>query len=204
MEDKTGAIFMANNTAIGQRTKHVDIRYRFVNDMILSKDLLIEHIRSGDNPSDAMTKNLPLTLFTKHAAIISDGLLGKLYDPKNMEDVKIYCATVLDNVTVASTTASSSPVLDPDSTVAICSGDHTGDDNDGWTAVPTKTTRLRDPAVEAWIPQDPEKIRERQRIHGTGSLTRLSQVLYGNENAPVGFYRKAIPPRKRRAWKPNQ
>ncbi len=46
-EDNTGAIFMAKNTAIGQRTKHVDIRYRFVNDMILSNNLLVEHIRSG-------------------------------------------------------------------------------------------------------------------------------------------------------------
>jgi hypothetical protein len=45
-------------------------------------------------------------------------LLGKLYDPQNTEDVKIYGATVLDDMTVASTTASSSPVLDSDSTVA--------------------------------------------------------------------------------------
>jgi hypothetical protein len=40
-EDNTGAIFMAKNTAIGQRTKHVDIRYRFVNDMILNNDLAV-------------------------------------------------------------------------------------------------------------------------------------------------------------------
>ena len=80
-EDNTGAIFMAKNTAIGQRTKHVDILYRFVNDMILAKELWVEHIRSGENPSDAMTKNLPLALFGKHASIISDGLLGSLYDP---------------------------------------------------------------------------------------------------------------------------
>ena len=51
-EDNTGAIFMANNTAIRQRTKHVDIRYRFVNDMILSKQLSVEHIRTAENPSN--------------------------------------------------------------------------------------------------------------------------------------------------------
>ena len=92
-EDNTGAIFMAKNTAIGQRTKHVDIRYRFVNDMILSKELWVEHIRSGDNPSDMMTKNLPATLFTKHVAITSEGLLGMLYDPQSTEDVENHCAT---------------------------------------------------------------------------------------------------------------
>jgi hypothetical protein len=43
-EDNTGAIFMAKNTAIGQRTKHVDIRYRFVNDMVLCNNLSVEHI----------------------------------------------------------------------------------------------------------------------------------------------------------------
>jgi hypothetical protein len=53
--------------------------------------------------------------------------------------VKIYCATVLDNETVSSTTVSSSPVLDVDSTVATCSDDHIGPSDDGWTAVPTKT-----------------------------------------------------------------
>ena len=58
-EDNTGAIFMAKNTAIGQRTKHVDIRYRFVNDMILANDLLVEHIRSGENPSDKETPVTP-------------------------------------------------------------------------------------------------------------------------------------------------
>ena len=93
-EDNTGAIFMAKNTAIGQRTKHVDNRYRFVNDMILSNELSVEHIRSGDNPSDTMTKNLPLALFVKHAAVISEGLLGTLYDPQNTEDVESYSATV--------------------------------------------------------------------------------------------------------------
>ncbi|KAI2500744.1 hypothetical protein MHU86_13723 [Fragilaria crotonensis] len=97
---------MAKNTAIGQRTKHVDIRYRFVNDMILCKDLTVEHIPSGDNPSDTMTKNLPLALFVKHAAVISAGRLGTLYDPQNTEDVESYSATVeADGATVEANSA---------------------------------------------------------------------------------------------------
>jgi histone deacetylase 1/2 len=93
-EDNTGAIFMAKNTAIGSRTKHVDVRYRFVNDMVLAKELSVQHIRSGENPSDCMTKNLPLALFAKHAALICEGHLGRLHEPKNTEDVKSYAATV--------------------------------------------------------------------------------------------------------------
>ena len=87
-----------------------------------------------------------------------------------------------------------------DNTVAICSDDHIGASDDGWTAVPTKTRKGRDP-VEAWIPQDSKKVKDQQRIHG---IERLSQILYGNEVAPVGFTGKAIPFRKRSVWKPNQ
>ena len=102
-EDNTGAIFMAKNTAIGQRTKHVDIRYRFVNDMILSKLLWVQHIRSEENPRDMMTKNLPVLLFAKHAAQITEGLLGNSYNLQNTEDVESYCATVtLSSATVPS------------------------------------------------------------------------------------------------------
>jgi hypothetical protein len=76
-EDNTGAIFMAKNTAIGQQTKHVDIRARFVNDMVtVEKTLIVDHIPSGKNPSDGMTKNLPDKLHAHHAARIYDGLLN--------------------------------------------------------------------------------------------------------------------------------
>ena len=52
-------------------------------------------------------------------------------------------------------------MLDVDSTVAICSDDHVGRaSDDGWTAVPTKTRKWRNP-VEAWIPQqDSRKVKE--------------------------------------------
>jgi hypothetical protein len=138
-EDNTGAIFMAKNTAIGQRTKHVDIRYRFVNDMILSNELWVEHIRSGENPSDAMTKNLPLNLFGKHASIVSEGLLGNLYDPQNTEDVKNYSATV----NIPSTTVSCGQCSDYNCSLTICSvnrGLGVASD-EGWTTIHSKSKR---------------------------------------------------------------
>ncbi len=101
-EDNTGAIFMAKNTVIGSRTKHVDVQYRFVNNMVLAEELSEEHIRSGENPSDCMTKNLPLAVFGKHAALICDGRLARLHEPTNTEDVRSNCATVgkIDGLTV--------------------------------------------------------------------------------------------------------
>jgi hypothetical protein len=136
-EDNTGAIFMAKNTAIGQRTKHVDIRYRFVNDMILANDLLVQHIRSGDNPSDLMTKNLPTTLFCKHAETICDGMLATLYESQNTEDVKSYCATVQRSDSIASDTV---PVLLYDSVIDACS-EIAGDRDSRWIFVVPKKSK---------------------------------------------------------------
>jgi hypothetical protein len=141
-EDNTGAIFMAKNTAIAQRTKHVDIRYRIVNDMILAKELWVEHIRSGENPSDPMTKNLPLALFGKHASIISDGLLGSLYDPQNMEDIKSYCCATVD---APSDTVPCGQCLNYNGTLATCSVDRGPevDSDEGWTTIHPKSKKSK-------------------------------------------------------------
>jgi hypothetical protein len=128
-EDNTGAIFMAKNTAIGQRTKHVDVRYRFVNDMVLAGDLLVDHIRSGENPSDCMTKNLPLALHAKHAGIIHAGMLADLYDSRNTEDVEPY------GTTVAIAIGGPSTVVDEYSMETICSVDSAREQNDAWIVV---------------------------------------------------------------------
>jgi hypothetical protein len=136
-EDNTGAIFMAKNTAIGQRTKHVDIRYRFVNDMVLCKDLSVEHIRSGDNPSNMMTKNLPLALFAKHALIVSAGQLGTLYDLQNTEDVESHSATV----EATDTTVLVAPYAVDDGSHSFCSAALL--DVSDWTEVTRKTKTRR-------------------------------------------------------------
>ena len=61
-EDNTGAIFMAKNISVGQRTKHVDICTRFTNDMVQDGILKVMFICSADNSADRMTKNLPSAL----------------------------------------------------------------------------------------------------------------------------------------------
>jgi hypothetical protein len=121
--------------------------------------------------------------------------------------VKIYCATV----EVSSITVPCGQYSDYNGTVDVCSGDHDSGatSNVGWTTIHsnpgrTKTRKLKN-LEEAWIPQGPKKIKEQQGIHGIERLARLSQVLHGNEIAPVGFTRKAIPLRKkRRVESPNQ
>ena len=151
------------------------------------------------NPSDTMTKNLPLALFGKHAALISEGLLGNLYDPQNTEDVKIYNATVPDNGN--GTVVSACPCPDYDATVDICSAYHTCDD--GWIAVPTKNKKERDPSVKG-MNQGPRKAKETMRLH---KIKLVKGETYGTGSTPVGFTARSIPPgvpRIRREQRANQ
>ena len=79
---------MAKNISVGQRTKHVDIRTRFTNDMVQDGILKVMFIRSADNPVDGMTKNLPSALHRKHFRIIYDSMLQTLNeDHQSREDV---------------------------------------------------------------------------------------------------------------------
>jgi hypothetical protein len=65
--DNVGAIFLANNFSVSQKTKHIDIRAHFIREYIEDGILKLVFIRSEDNDSDIFTKNLSEDLFNKHA-----------------------------------------------------------------------------------------------------------------------------------------
>ena len=58
-EDEKGvcAIWLANNSSVSERTKHVDLRAHFVRDMIKDQVIEINFVKSAENDSDIMTKN---------------------------------------------------------------------------------------------------------------------------------------------------
>ena len=89
-EDNTGAIHLVNNDHIGKRTKHIDIKYRFVNALVKEGQLKAEFIRSEDNAADIMTKHVVEKLFVKHATNIYEGKLfpDSVSLAPNKEDVK--------------------------------------------------------------------------------------------------------------------
>jgi hypothetical protein len=66
--DNVGAIYIANNHTISQRTKHIDIRAHFVREFIEDGILKIVFIRSEDNDADIFTKNTTEDLFIKHSS----------------------------------------------------------------------------------------------------------------------------------------
>ena len=65
--DNVGAIFMSKNVTTMNRTKHVDVRTKFVNEFVEDGILKIIFVKSEDNDSDIMTKNLGGDLYSKHS-----------------------------------------------------------------------------------------------------------------------------------------
>ena len=54
--DNIGAIWLANNSGVSERTKHVDTRAHFVRTYVINEVVTIEFVKSSENISDIMTK----------------------------------------------------------------------------------------------------------------------------------------------------
>lgn len=64
--DNTGAIDLAKNWSTNGRTKHVDVRFHYVRELVEQGIIQLVYVRSEDNTSDVMTKNLSEHSFLKH------------------------------------------------------------------------------------------------------------------------------------------
>ena len=53
------AIHLGKNSTFHGRSKHIDVRYHWILDVLDSKLLELEKIHTNDNGSDMMTKALP-------------------------------------------------------------------------------------------------------------------------------------------------
>ena len=65
--DNVGAIFMSKNVTTTSRTKHVDIRSKYVREYVEDGIIKIVFVKSEDNESDIMTKNCQSDLHSKHS-----------------------------------------------------------------------------------------------------------------------------------------
>ena len=74
--DNAGAIWLANNSSVSERTKHVDLRAHFVRDMIKDQVIEINVVKSAENDGDIMTESTSPTL---HVWKIKIGV----YSPRN-------------------------------------------------------------------------------------------------------------------------
>ena len=65
--DNLGVIFMASNVNTTSHTKHMDIWYKNVNKYVKDGIVKIIFVKSADNDSDILTKNLSAELHEKHS-----------------------------------------------------------------------------------------------------------------------------------------
>ena len=54
--DNQGAIFLANNHVTSDRSKHIDIKYYFLRDLVAQNVIKFIHVKSEDNAADMLTK----------------------------------------------------------------------------------------------------------------------------------------------------
>ena len=69
--DNVGAIHMSQNQVSSTRTRHVDTRWFYVNDMQDEEMIIVKFVRSEDNVSDVATKNVTAETMRKHINAIA-------------------------------------------------------------------------------------------------------------------------------------
>ena len=65
LTDSKSAIAIAADPVAHKRTKHINIRYHFIRDHIISRRVDLRWIPGGDNLADLMTKPVSVKTFSK-------------------------------------------------------------------------------------------------------------------------------------------
>ncbi|KAG8493062.1 hypothetical protein CXB51_010388 [Gossypium anomalum] len=55
--------FLMKDQMFHERTNHIDVRYHFVRNIIACGDIVVSKVSTHENPTDMMTKSLPITMF---------------------------------------------------------------------------------------------------------------------------------------------
>ena len=63
--DNQGSIFIASNPVQESRTKHMDIRYHYIHEVVIAKKVELMFMPGEMNPADMFTKNLGKIKFIK-------------------------------------------------------------------------------------------------------------------------------------------
>ena len=61
--DSQSAIHLTKDQMFHDRTKHIDVKYHFIREVIAQGNIVVKKIGTEDNPADMLTKPLPVTKF---------------------------------------------------------------------------------------------------------------------------------------------
>ena len=68
--DNQGAIALAKDNKFHARTKHIDVRYHFIREVVEDGKVVVQYIPTGDNVSDIFTKPLAKAKFRELAELL--------------------------------------------------------------------------------------------------------------------------------------
>ena len=68
--DSQSAICVTKDQMFHERTKHIDVRYHYIRDVIAQGDIKVCKINTCDNPADMMTKSVPITKFELCSSLV--------------------------------------------------------------------------------------------------------------------------------------
>ncbi len=69
-EDNMGAIKLAKNWISSKRSKHIEIKYHHIRELVENGEIQPRHVSTECQPADILTKNVPKVVFEKHRKFI--------------------------------------------------------------------------------------------------------------------------------------
>ena len=88
--DNEGAIHVVNNSAITLRTKHIDIKTRYLQVEVQEGRLKVSHVGTEECHADIGTKNLPEAAHKRHSEALHNGVFSYVEERtvSSKEDVR--------------------------------------------------------------------------------------------------------------------
>ncbi|MCO5594202.1 hypothetical protein L7F22_048227 [Adiantum nelumboides] len=71
--DSQSAIQLARNSVYHSKTKHVDVKYHFIREMVEDKQVQLVKVHTTDNPTDLLTERLPGESFSHCRKLLDVG-----------------------------------------------------------------------------------------------------------------------------------
>ena len=71
--DSQSTIFLIKDQMFHERTKYIDVRYHFVYEISAPGDIVVSQVGTQDNPTDMMTKSLPIAKFVHCSNLVGFG-----------------------------------------------------------------------------------------------------------------------------------
>ncbi|TPX64358.1 DNA-directed DNA polymerase [Chytriomyces confervae] len=65
-KDNMSTIHQCNNDVFSHRSKHINVRYHYIRELVNTKQVTVTYIKTADQPADLLTKPLGREAFNKH------------------------------------------------------------------------------------------------------------------------------------------